>query len=1511
MRNFTKSILNYFAAFSETRFRFSRKLPYEWSEDSFTLDLSVFPDFQRLLLDSVAQGHPFRLEVHGGEYTVPLDSSEIKKNLLCTLQEKLNQTYLQENINQILEKLREEFPDDDPMKLEARALSDGLREFNLAFRKEALQSLTAIQALKIEELRAKLGFHSVPPSSFNPQREIQKLYNDVQALSRDRKTPAGYIDEVIAYIQSQDFDFVMFDLHLVLRSYNQLLGAQSLYVFFHEIAKEDQRYPVFSVEVEIHDGDRAIVIETARDVIMLNTPAINNFEFDTVLTTPRACRFEDGGHTIPVMERFLQAKYNVTENFLLANHFRPLVKEKLPTVSYRIGLQAVREENRRILDYSELITSIDQGAGRKFSEMVSRYVDGNVVNTSEEIQDTYIKTYPWKSVERIVPKTMTVPLSLNEAQKKILIAAEKGKNQIIVVDGPPGTGKSYAITAIVYLANQLGKSVVVTSHKKQALDVIDQALTEQFKKLHPRSKPSVLRLEKSRGPAGLNSLQNTLSSPVINAARSRSQQINKEAVTNDRESLYKQIENTNSLFWGAAEVQSEMGQRVLEWNQELEALLGHIPEDPKDIPARLPEGAVIDTERIQHLSTRLQNAALSISLDALKAIFKDREGLPGILEKCDQLNRISGSFQGDVFDKVSSVPPELAAFRKLVSELTQYLGSDIPLREMDVESLNPEIFCDLNDCLVISYESLLKAKECLSGLAELEGKLLGKLLKNKEINQARQALKLDFPEIHNQLVQAGSQPVLGRIEDITAHIEKTHKEHPYLLKDYILSGFQHCTPDDLKALVERLSSLEFHPVVDLLVDLAGKPLSEISLKEMTEKLDLLESLDEYMAIRDTVSTYADRVGLSVEELPKLYVTLKKVQELIGHLEKEDIDALSILFHHYAALLNRLEIDSSDISSLGRLTGNSDQCEHLLRFLKIHGELSSYPFFFPPAKAEIDEYLTKTRKLLDYQTDVRLSNLLNHTPDVQRIKTAIGAGKRISPDQARVLLENLSCIISEPELISQHFPMEADLIDFLVIDEASQVSIAESISLMLRAKQTIVFGDELQYGAVGAMNVSQRYSSHYFKDILRDYALDRNQAISEEETERIAREVSETPEEDEEESSHLFPVDAGTREWLKTFSVRTSTLAFAKALSNYSESLNVHFRSFPEIISYSNEFFYRESQIELITNRIRTKPIKEVLRFIKVETKGMSGRNMNLDEIEAVQQDIEKVIETGYTGTIGVICSFREQAARMDDWFRKELRIYPDLVRNHRFKIWFVGDVQGEERDLIYYSFVQDKKIDNADLRTIYPIIGGTADNIRRLKMQRLNVGFSRAKDIMVFVHSMPIGEYADTRLGDALRHYENTLSAARDQYVEDESVFDSPAEKALYRMILQTPFFQENRDKLRLIAQFEIGKYIREEFHRYIPKYRVDFLLTLTDGGKEKSLIIEYDGVEFHTRNPDIVTKHNFDQEYLEYDTERQLELESYGYSFLRVNKFSLLPQGGHRTGIDVLNQLLERCFSN
>ena len=66
MKKFAKSVLNYFATFNETRFRFNKKLLYEWSNDSLTLDFSVFPDFQNVLLASVTEKGPLKFSIAKG-----------------------------------------------------------------------------------------------------------------------------------------------------------------------------------------------------------------------------------------------------------------------------------------------------------------------------------------------------------------------------------------------------------------------------------------------------------------------------------------------------------------------------------------------------------------------------------------------------------------------------------------------------------------------------------------------------------------------------------------------------------------------------------------------------------------------------------------------------------------------------------------------------------------------------------------------------------------------------------------------------------------------------------------------------------------------------------------------------------------------------------------------------------------------------------------------------------------------------------------------------------------------------------------------------------------------------------------------------------------------------------------------------------------------------------------------------------------------------------------------------
>ena len=60
--------------------------------------------------------------------------------------------------------------------------------------------------------------------------------------------------------------------------------------------------------------------------------------------------------------------------------------------------------------------------------------------------------------------------SLNSAQENILTAIEHGDE--IVVQGPPGTGKSQVITGLITSAVLKGKTVLMVSEKKTALDVV-------------------------------------------------------------------------------------------------------------------------------------------------------------------------------------------------------------------------------------------------------------------------------------------------------------------------------------------------------------------------------------------------------------------------------------------------------------------------------------------------------------------------------------------------------------------------------------------------------------------------------------------------------------------------------------------------------------------------------------------------------------------------------------------------------------------------------------------------------------------------------------------------------------------------------------------------------------------------------------------------------------------------------------------------------------------------------
>lgn len=77
MGDLPKQILNYFETFTETRFNFRRLIDYKWTNDELTLDLSLFPEFQRLLLRKIKDGDLSPVTIKQNEYTIALKKDEL------------------------------------------------------------------------------------------------------------------------------------------------------------------------------------------------------------------------------------------------------------------------------------------------------------------------------------------------------------------------------------------------------------------------------------------------------------------------------------------------------------------------------------------------------------------------------------------------------------------------------------------------------------------------------------------------------------------------------------------------------------------------------------------------------------------------------------------------------------------------------------------------------------------------------------------------------------------------------------------------------------------------------------------------------------------------------------------------------------------------------------------------------------------------------------------------------------------------------------------------------------------------------------------------------------------------------------------------------------------------------------------------------------------------------------------------------------------------------------------
>lgn len=138
---------------------------------------------------------------------------------------------------------------------------------------------------------------------------------------------------------------------------------------------------------------------------------------------------------------------------------------------------------------------------------------------------------------------------------------------------------------------------------------------------------------------------------------------------------------------------------------------------------------------------------------------------------------------------------------------------------------------------------------------------------------------------------------------------------------------------------------------------------------------------------------------------------------------------------------------------------------------------------------------------------------------------------------------------------------------------------------------------------------------------------------------------------------------------------------------------------------------------------------------------------------------------------------------------------------------------------------------------------------------------------------------------------------------------NSPMEAKVLDWLQKTAFYQQHRDSVEILPQFPIGDYLRQLDPTYKhPSWRVDFLVTFNSDQGVARIVIEYDGFEHHFQTGKDVNVGSHERYLLEADIERQLTLESYGYRFLRINRFNL-GKDPVETLSDRLTRLIEVQF--
>ncbi len=447
---------------------------------------------------------------------------------------------------------------------------------------------------------------------------------------------------------------------------------------------------------------------------------------------------------------------------------------------------------------------------------------------------------------------------------------------------------------------------------------------------------------------------------------------------------------------------------------------------------------------------------------------------------------------------------------------------------------------------------------------------------------------------------------------------------------------------------------------------------------------------------------------------------------------------------------------------------------------------------------------------DKQTRATLAQVAR---DLSKSKKANKTFDRLkhNPEKFEAMKKVLPIWMMSLDDVSRIVPTEKNAFDYVIIDEASQCNFAYAFPAMYRAGHTIFFGDTLQMRDDNIMFKSNQQLNAIAK---KHKIPDVYQIKAEEDTVKSVMDIA-----------HLN-------------GFKTTTLKY-------------HYRSPKELIGFSNQSFYEPIGRKLEAMNDNIIPYKDTGRvllthIVKPDNNEEVSDKTNLAEVRKIQELI---------GEIKNDPVLKDKSIAILTFFNEQAELIRSTIKDEDIKVAIIDGIQGDERDIIIYSFVIK---DPADKKRYISRTGEGGEINKDIAAGRVNVAFSRARMQVHAVTSLAPELWPEGIWIKRYLEYVETNGIVNRRHSKPEQQFDSNFEENVFSYLAK----ELDANEYSLEAQVEsLG-------------FKID--LVVCHNGKK--LAIEMDGPT-HFEGGD-------GQVYVKDDWDRQGALETAGWNFYRISYF-------------------------